>query len=457
MANKKKKTSLYWLLATMILLAILYFVLHYYKAEKEESVEDADSVTLYTADEDQITQIHYVWEEKEITLVKQDENWQFDKDSSCEVNQTLVQSMISSLKSITSTRTIADSQENQKEYGLEEPCLMVTVTLLDGSSTTIRVGMESLTKESGYYGTVDGKEGIYLLSTGFYTSFCYDKLDLANKESLPTVDSTNLKKLFVKQGDQTTMELVYDEDKKDTANGPWKLQVPYNGEIFVPEDMISSLLEPYCSLTFTEMVTNDCEDASQYGLTTPSRTITMEYEEDSIIKEYTIMIGTKDEDGNYYARVGEGNTIYLLANSSVTDIEDLKLVDYLDPYVSMCSIDTVNSIIFNANGQEHQYVITRGSDDQVTYTLNGVNLEEAEGKALFSKVIALEIVGEKTKDSDKQELILDYTITRTSDENDPTHVEFYSYDDSYDSVKVDGVEYFLVDKRDVEALKKVVE
>ena len=74
-------------------------------------------------------------------------------------------------------------------------------------------------------------------------------------------------------------------------------------------------------------------------------------------------------------------------------------------------------------------------------------------QALQSVMLDSEI--EETKDAAEKE-VLTVTFHRNTEEAPEVNLKYYTYDDTYDSVEINGTERFLVKSEDVDALVKQI-
>ena len=138
----------------------------------------------------------------------------------------------------------------------------------------------------------------------------------------------------------------------------------------------------------------------------------------------TILIGNTDENGDYYACVkGYEEAVYLLSKESVNSLLELKPFNLILKIPALVNIDTL---------------------DKFTELY----------QALQSIMLDSEV--EETKDAVDKEEVLTVTFHRNTEEAPEVTLKYFAYDDTYDSLEINGTERFLVKAEDVDALVKQI-
>lgn len=125
----------------------------------------------------------------------------------------------------------------------------------------------------------------------------------------------------------------------------------------VDQSKIESILDGLTSVTSSRSIT-DAEDLDEYGLKTPSQTITID-EDDETTR--TIQMGDYNETADaYYAMIDQSDTVYLL-ESSFESLFEGTLYDFAEdgsfPVISASDIDRIQ-----VQKSENSYTLTASSD-----------------------------------------------------------------------------------------------
>ena len=158
----------------------------------------------------------------------------------------------------------------------------------------------------------------------------------------------------------------------------------------------------------------------------------------------TILIGNTDENGDYYACVkGYEEAVYLLSKESVNSLLELKPFNLILKIPALVNIDTLDSVDMSI-GKKTYTMKLDGSDYKFTELY----------QALQSIMLDSEV--EETKDAADKEEVLTVTFHRNTEEAPEVTLKYFAYDDTYDSLEINGTERFLVKAEDVDALVKQI-
>lgn len=168
----------------------------------------------------------------------------------------------------------------------------------------------------------------------------------------------------------------------------------------------------------------------------------------------TILIGNTDDNGDYYACVkGYEDAVYLLSKESVNSLLELKPFNLLLKIPALVNIDTLDSVDMNIGKKTYTMKLDGGDYKFGKKTVKKEKFTELY-QALQSVMLDSEI--EETKDAAEKEEVLTVTFHRNTEEAPEVTLKYYTYDDTYDSVEINGTERFLVKAEDVDALVKQI-
>lgn len=166
---KKKGLPLIIAVVCLIVLCVGYVCLIKYN-DKQEKAESEESIAVIDLKADDIQKISYQYDGKTITFIKDGEDWKLDSDASFAVDSDKVDSLISSIVSMTATRKI-ENVSDLMEYGLDTPGQTVILTDQDGKETTLCWGSNNATTSDDYvYNTADSKI-VYTVASSVQSTF----------------------------------------------------------------------------------------------------------------------------------------------------------------------------------------------------------------------------------------------------------------------------------------------
>jgi hypothetical protein len=167
-----------------------------------------------------------------------------------------------------------------------------------------------------------------------------------------------------------------------------------------------------------------------------------------------LLIGEKDGNGHYYVEDAGTEEIYLADETAV----DALLSP--DPYamvlrvVNVVNRDTVSSLEISVD--DDTYVM---SEEDETCYFDGKEVDESEYKELYTAILSCYIEEELPEDFEPESdrtPVLQLIYHRNQEEAPEITLDYYPYDEEYVTAWINGQEYFLVSKDDVEDLIKQI-
>ena len=172
-------------------------------------------------------------------------------------------------------------------------------------------------------------------------------------------------------------------------------------------------------------------------------------------KGITYWIGNQNPDGRWYVKTSADDQIFLASEEAVEKIYGVNPFDCILKVVNVVSVETVSRV-----------EIVRGKDvyemavQDKTYKLGGKEVESSKFFDLYTALISIYIEKEIPEDSSEVESrdpLLSITYHRNMKEAPQITCSFYDYDENYASVNVNGTEFFLVNKSDLQKLDKIID
>lgn len=249
------------------------------EAAKEAATESAKTVLLNSNAED-ATDLTFTHGDQTVTLAKQDGKWVYTPRESAALDSSKVENLLGDLKTVESIRTVADTGDSASEYGLATPSVVIAVTDKDGKAQKISIGDKNTTN-GNYYAAVDGKAGIYTISSDLYNAFSVNLTSLLTDEAFPTVSAESVTGVDW-QTNQEQHKLQYFADG-NPASYPsaikWFEQKTDGTLTAANSEAINTLLSTATSIEYKSTVADTKDDLATYGLDHPQLTLTLHYTE----------------------------------------------------------------------------------------------------------------------------------------------------------------------------------
>lgn len=203
-----KKKQLKILCMALVLITGLYAVISVYGNRQEDNESSQIKVTNLT--ESEIIGITYKDRFESFSFEKTDDEWEYAKDENFPLNESYISDIVSQVCGITAQRELTGFDE-LSDYGLDDPAYTVTVTDSDGTTTEITYG--DMTDSGYYYVTADGGKSIYVTGSSLPDSLSVNEAEFMQLETFPSVDSSNIVSLKIKEQGEVVYECSDDEDE----------------------------------------------------------------------------------------------------------------------------------------------------------------------------------------------------------------------------------------------------
>ncbi len=314
--------------------------------------------------------------------------------------------------------------ENAAEFGFDTPTATATVTYYDNTTATIEFGDASQGTE-GYYCRLQGEETIYIVGKATAECFMVEGKSLIGKaliSSPPINEGDNegtpqlLRLWLTGTCREKPVEIVVDTDAQYpglTYVSTFVMTSPYLRAVDSDSFHVTASTMRTLTAAGVAQPHPTAAQLSEYGLDNPysvaaftlsivstasadnGGTKTSHYND----REHMILLGNKDESGNYYALVDGFDTVYLLSPSSVPWAE-LTHYDLMSKLLFMKAITTVDSITVTKDGTAHTFALEHRPeaptrDEQMIVTSDGKTYSTADFRTLYQMMIGIHRVGLK--------------------------------------------------------------
>jgi len=116
--SKRKRKNLITLGLLLVALAVLCGVYFWYsdRAKKKQEQEETPKIDLIDIDTEQISSMHYVKDDADIILVKQDDVWISQSEPDRPIKQSNVTNILNAIKSIKADRIVTENPDNLADF-----------------------------------------------------------------------------------------------------------------------------------------------------------------------------------------------------------------------------------------------------------------------------------------------------------------------------------------------------
>lgn len=183
---KKQKRQFMILLALVVLICAAYAGVKFYdqrQQEKEKKQEEENKVTVTQMETSDVTAFSYERNGTTLSFTKNGEDWVYDGDTTIDIDEDTVKTMLSSATALTAEEEVTD-YENLSDFGLEHPSNTITLKI-DDSEITLYVGDKNAITSQYYIKTADS-ETVYLISTTLPSEFNKTIEELTAEEETET-------------------------------------------------------------------------------------------------------------------------------------------------------------------------------------------------------------------------------------------------------------------------------
>lgn len=167
----------------------------------------------------------------------------------------------------------------------------------------------------------------------------------------------------------------------------------------------------------------------------------------------TYYFGRQDEEGNYY--VEAGGKIWLADGNMAERLFAAVPYDCVLKVVSVVSVETVSKVTIEFADNRYEMRLDGG-----TFQWNGRNVDSAEFYELYTALMSVFIEKELPREEQGntgaagKELLMSVVYERNMEDAPTITQNYYAYDDIYASVQVNGTEFFLVSRAELQQLQR---
>ncbi|UOX57045.1 DUF4340 domain-containing protein [Clostridia bacterium UC5.1-1D4] len=503
---KKKNTALIAGIIILALLLVFYLVLH--NSSKEDSQDtEKTSETAFETTVDDISEAVFKSGENEFKFTKSDDIWKYNGEENFPLDQSAFEEIISKFEKIAADRVL-EKPDNISEYGLDDPTVTVSLKDKDGKEQTLQFGDTNSVTSSSYMTLNKDNEKVYMVSSTIVTSLQFDINDLAEKETFPSI--TDITGVIMERNGQT-----FSVFKDSSSSTGWTVTGWDGTKKDAGSSQVSEFTNPITSLSWSSFISQNTEDLSQYGLDNPT-IITINYqvtetkstdetkddsadtangsnttdnkskdakaesdttedteEKVTVDKQEVLLIGNKTEDNSYYAKLQSQSGVYTLSSSTVDNLLNAEVNQFLSTYVSDYIFADLDKVTIEKDGNTYEFTkkteekqVESDSDKEntedtdteeeetttvTTYYMNGKEIELSDFSEFYSLISGMECQ-ERLDTVPDMENSPEMTVHFYKENGVDVTTEYYAYDSSFYLVKDSKGNASLVNKMKVKEL-----
>lgn len=423
-------------------------------APKEGPDEEENSaVSIFSLSEDAVTKLAWTYNGGSQTFEAAGDGWTYTEDPAFPTKDSVLDAMVLALGQVDAYKTI-EAPEDLAQYGLEEPVCTITVTA--GSETTLCLGNETGIGGQRYLSLGDGN--VYLVDSGILDSFAYNLYDVVQYETIP--DMTQLSAVSVDaEAQQLSLAYLEDSGLAYSDSYVWFLQTS-GGYTPLDTDLTEDFVEKVTQVSWQSCVNYDAANLSEYGLDTPSATVSVTYMSDADQKQvFTLLLGDTVDD-SCYAMIQGSDMVYLVSNDILNAMLYTAQEELLPNDILLMDWDTVTSMDITLDGQTYTAVKTTeeasDQEDAATETVWKVNDTQVTLEDVLDSLTSLSASGSGAGLSPSRDAEISFLFHRNTDSFQEVELTFYPYDSNSCLVSLNGETRLFVSRTDVASIVETV-
>lgn len=242
-------------------------------------------------------------------------------------------------------------QDNLKEWGLSPAVDRAVIHTKDNKTYELLIGRKMAINDNVYArGSGRKNESVRVISNSVKAAL---EKDLSEFRSRHVFDFENDKVNKIAARTASMGATPPQECEVDLKDGKWKLEKPVVARAS-ETSVTSELLPKLLALRAIDFVTDDASNLSQYGLTTPSSTLTVGITSG---EDMVLQIGgpVPNKPDQVYAQRLKSNSVFTIAKASVDDFSK-NILDVRDRHILPFDAGKANGVTFsfgNKKGEVH--------------------------------------------------------------------------------------------------------
>ena len=266
-----------------------------------------------------------------VTLQKQGDLWQNTNYAYLNYDQERLKEWVTLLQT-GQTVEVVKNAESEKDYGISDASMMITLFDANNQSETYRIG-QYIKADNKLYLKCNEDNDISVVAGELAENLCVLPNEFVIYDDLLQIEQ--VQKMACTQGDKTYQ--VVEEA------GSWYLKDYYKMPCVLTAEAMTDWIEQIKALQFESYV-GTFEDLADYGLDQPNESL--------IINDTThLNIGEK-VNGQYYVCFADSKDVYTLSQKTYNALTDFTQLDWIDRQLMHVNLEDLASItLVNPQGE----------------------------------------------------------------------------------------------------------
>jgi len=407
----KKIRNLILIFALLVALVVGYVIL---RGLGDESLPEEEVIIAATVDSLQVKSLSYSYAGDDVKLILDGGRWVKEENPELPIEQSLVSDMMGVVVEVVASRLIADNKNDVAEFGFEEPTMEIDIGMADGTSVRYIIGeINALTTE--YYFTTDKTESVYLIPDSLLHTFTKTTDDLIMVDPMPKFAAASMTNVTMQKGGKGRLftrdgsDLRYFHDQYD---------------FFILDDSEKRPIDSEQGEAFYSLLANleleGCADynpsedkMAEYGFNQSDIMILQIYYEEQVtsgegdaqinttaMKDVTLLIGKKSEDGRYYAKKADSGMVSYLSAEDAEMIEGYLTADLPSRDVFGLDLSSVKTMTASYGGKDYTLAYDEAKD---SYTVGDKTVTVGDFSSFYTALedLRAEKIDESVPKGDK--------------------------------------------------------
>lgn len=379
-----------------------------------------------------------------------DGTWSVNGIAYDQLDATKVETLLGCVCVMMSNNEIEKGASDLSKYGFDTPYITIEVKNKNGQEDKLLIGDLSPTLGE-YFFTVDGSGDVYSIysyktDTIIKPASYYSTFDRFN---VPVDDITNIK---MERRGMDNLELrIKNITEDDGYSIAWEIVQPYK-QIFNGIDQFISdkILTPIDELT----ISAPADKGIDYGFDNPSARITLE------IQPYNQQDGSRGDKYTENIVVGnsaDGLTYVLYKDKAYAVTSSAISFVYTDAFLAVSKLQALVDIqktdkvtLKKSSGETVIDIKHDKSNDELTFKINGKDIDSKEAKQLYQSIISLNVDAVYGGESiQPAEITIDFN---GYDGGEDVKIEFKPINELNYALTRNGETYFVIKKTKVDEM-----
>ncbi|MGN0355669.1 MAG: DUF4340 domain-containing protein [Muricoprocola sp.] len=277
-------------------------------------------------------------------------------------------------------------------------------------------------------------------------------------EELPKITSESIGSLTLVQDGEEVFQIINKPESYKLNFDYWEVLNPYQESNTVDTETMYELYSTVLGLDFGSAV--EVPEGTETGLEACETYLEMQYVSDPVTMNVAepdctlkILFGNATDDGGRYVTIEGSDAVYVLSDAAAESVLEIDPFDYLLKIPTLINIEYLKSVDIIVG--EDAYSMDKDGDQ---YSMEGKTVEKKEFTDMYQALMNIFLKSdiEVNQDREREEVLR--IVYNMKDGAPDAEVVYYTWEDeAYYAVEVNGIEQFLVDAQEVDALLKQIE